>query len=278
MCVVNPCNPTGDYKPRDDMMAWIESHCLADDMAQFGANAHDDTAQFGAGAHAHAPTRVHVLVDESMLMWLGPRWQDDSLASQHGWLARMAARGVLVFVLHSWTKIWACPGLRLGSCACPTLEAADRVRSRQVPWSVSSPALAFLSAAIQDEVRAPSPGHGPVNPSHPIPSISPALQAYLHKTWQLTPLWNRAARELLQRAFPHWRVHGPAWTSWLWVDTGDEAALQTALARARDAGLPIRSGASGYDSPTCFRMAVRSPELTRALVGALLGCGANSKL
>ena len=227
VCIVNPCNPTGDYKPRAEMMAWIEAKCV------------DEEAQQASGG-----VRAHVLIDESMLMWLGPRWQHDSLASQHSWLMRMAERGVLVFVLHSWTKIWACPGLRLGSCVCPTLAAAERIRARQIPWSVNLPALSFLSAAIRDE-------------------------AYLHTTWQLTPLWNRAARDALHAAFPQWRVRGPLWTSWLWVDTGEEATLQRALVLAREAGLPIRSGAAGYGHPTCFRMAVRSPEVTRALVAAL---------
>lgn len=229
ICIVNPSNPTGDFMPLPDLQAWIEA----------------STLHQSASSRAERGT-VHVLVDESMLMWIGPEWWiAHSLASQRGWLATMAARGVLVFVLHSWTKIWACPGLRLGSCVCPTLESAKRIRSRQPPWSVNAPALAFLSAAVQDT-------------------------DYLRRTWEVTPRWRAAAREALLEAFPEWQVRGPPWASWLWVDTGSEAALAAALALARAAGLPVRSGANGYDHPTCFRMAVRSPEISSALVAALL--------
>lgn len=235
MCVVNPCNPTGDYMDLREMKGWIEA------------------LEARRAGRPSARNAMHVLVDESMLMWLGPRWMDESLASQHEWLAEMAGRSVQVFILHSWTKIWACPGLRLGSCVCPTAEAANRIRSRQAPWSVNSPALAFLSAAIRDE-------------------------AFLARTWAVTPTWNRAAREQLLGAFPRWKVHGPPWISWLWVDTGDQETLQAALRLARGAGLPIRSGASGYDHPTCFRMGVRAPTTTNALVAALRPCCTASKL
>jgi histidinol-phosphate/aromatic aminotransferase/cobyric acid decarboxylase-like protein len=217
-CIVNPSNPTGDFLGAREMRAYIETVCARGS---------------------------HVLVDESMLMWLGHEWRAESLVAQGEWLRRMhAERGVTVVVLHSWTKIWACPGLRIGSCVCPTAAVAQRVRARQVPWSLNSPALAFLSAAITDE-------------------------AYLTETWACTPNWNSVARAELLAAFPGWRVHGQEWCSWLWVDTGDERALASALAFARNAGLPLRSGAAGYDSPTCFRMAVRAPIVTRALVAAL---------
>lgn len=233
VCMVNPNNPTGDYMALEQIMAWIEGFLTP-------------------ASHAETQRRVHILVDESMLMWHGPSWARQSLASQHEWLAGMAARNVHVFVIHSWTKIFACPGLRLGSCVCPTAAAAERVRMLQPPWSVNSPALAFLSEALRD-------------------------QAFLEQTWEATPLWGRAARNTLSVAFPSWKLHGPLWASWLWVDTGSEAALQAALSRARTAGLPIRSGAAGYDHPTCFRMAIRKPEVSLALVAALRGQTINSQ-
>ena len=236
-CIVNPTNPTGDYLTVHELRTWIEI-----------------VGHVGRRGHGHDAPPVHVLVDESMLMWRGPDWVSHSLASQHEWLALMAnGHNLHVFIIHSWTKIWACPGLRIGSCICPTRVAAARLRARQPPWSVSAPALAFLSAAIRDT-------------------------SFLQRTWQLTPEWGRAARDALAAAFPAWRLHGPLWTSWLWVDTGSEPALQAALSRARSAGLPVRSGAKGYDHPTCFRMAVRSPETSRALVAALRGHGPGSKL
>jgi threonine-phosphate decarboxylase len=40
--------------------------------------------------------------------------------------------------LGSLTKLWACPGLRLGYAIAPTAEQADAVRARQPRWSVST--------------------------------------------------------------------------------------------------------------------------------------------
>ena len=237
VCIVNPSNPTGDYMPLADLQSWIEARVVQGRRKQQQRQQRQQAA-------------VHVLVDESMLMWLGSAWSKSSLSSQQRWLEAMAADDVHIFTIHSWTKLWACPGLRLGSCVCPTDTAASRIRSRQVPWSVNSPALAFLTAAVRDS-------------------------RYLDRTWELTPEWNRAARDALRFAFPDWTVHGPPWASWLWVDTGSTDSLERALALARSVGLPIRSGAAGYDSPTCFRMAVRSPEISRALVDAL-GSGSDS--
>ena len=52
---VNPTNPTGDYMPINEMMSYIEEQC------QPGST---------------------VIVDESMQLWLGPHWREDSLIGQ----------------------------------------------------------------------------------------------------------------------------------------------------------------------------------------------------
>lgn len=50
---------------------------------------------------------------------------------------------------HSWrlgslTKLWSCPGLRLGFIIAPDVKRADAVRNRQPGWSVNGLALAAL--------------------------------------------------------------------------------------------------------------------------------------
>ena len=71
---------------------------------------------------------------------------------QSKWVRWMSEeRGVDVFVIHSWTKIWACTGVRLGSVVAPTSTHMARIRARQVVClgiilhSSSLSASAFLS-------------------------------------------------------------------------------------------------------------------------------------
>ena len=46
--------------------------------------------------------------------------------------------------LGSLTKLWACPGLRLGYVIAPDAAAADRVRERQPRWAVNGLAIAAV--------------------------------------------------------------------------------------------------------------------------------------
>ena len=41
-------------------------------------------------------------------------------------------RGVHIFVMHSWTKIWSCTGVRLGSVVAPTPTHMVELKKRQV--------------------------------------------------------------------------------------------------------------------------------------------------
>jgi len=207
-CIVNPNNPTGSYKPLEDMKHYIEN------------SVHDGS---------------HVLVDESMQPWVGPHWRDDSVLSQPDWITQMAnQRGINVFVIHSWTKIWSCTGIRLGSVVTPTTESALRLKQKQVPWSVNTAALEFLSAAVKDT-------------------------EYLDKTWKTNNEWRAYTVDLLAAQHPDWKVHGEPFLSWMWVDTGSEEVAEKAVELAKAAGTPVRSGKPGYNHPSVIRIAVREP-------------------
>ncbi len=52
--------------------------------------------------------------------------------------------------LGSLTKLWACPGLRLGYAVAPDAEAAARVRARQPRWAVNGLALAVVEALLEE--------------------------------------------------------------------------------------------------------------------------------
>jgi histidinol-phosphate/aromatic aminotransferase/cobyric acid decarboxylase-like protein len=58
------------------------------------------------------------------------------------WTRGDADRGS--FVVGSLTKVFACPGLRVGYVIAPTPESADRLRRRQPLWSVSGLACALV--------------------------------------------------------------------------------------------------------------------------------------
>ena len=91
----------------------------------------------------------------------------------------------------------------------------------------------------------------------------------MEKTWELTPKWRKRTKNKLQKMFPHWKIHGEEFISWLWIDTGSEKETQKAVELCMKAGTPVRPGEPGYNLPTFFRVAVRSPKLTDHLLEAL---------
>lgn len=84
-----------------------------------------------------------VLVDESFMPHMGPHWHD------HSALALVEKYPATIIVVNSWTKIWCCPGLRLGSVACA--EHWYRImKKNQTPWSCNNMAQAFCAAVASD--------------------------------------------------------------------------------------------------------------------------------
>ncbi|KAJ2841195.1 hypothetical protein GGI22_007999, partial [Coemansia erecta] len=218
VCLVNPCNPTGDYLDLPELKQWI-----------------DDNALPGG----------YVLIDESMQPWHSPEFRDHSLISQREYIQGLyREKGISVFVMHSWTKLWCCTGLRLGSVVCPTADHMRAIKKIQVPWSVNTVALAFLNAVVSDNV-------------------------YLMKTWKMIPVWRHQSISRIAELFPNWKFHGREFLSWIWIDTGSEDTAQRAVDCARAAGVPVRSGRPGYSLPTFIRIAVREPSKVDVLVEAL---------
>ncbi|KAJ2671469.1 hypothetical protein IWW42_003428 [Coemansia sp. RSA 1085] len=216
-CLVNPCNPTGDYLELPELKQWISSNVLPGGF---------------------------VLVDESMQPWHSREFRQHSLLSQHEYIRSLyEEQGISVFIMHSWTKLWCCTGLRLGSVVCPTEQHMRAIKKNQVPWSVNIVALAFLNAVVADD-------------------------EYLQKTWQMTPLWRQQSIEQLSARFPGWEFFGREFLSWIWVDTKSDAVAQSAVDLARAAGVPVRSGLPGYNFPTFIRIAVREPAQFAILLDA----------
>mmetsp|Transcript_12632 Transcript_12632/g.16431 ORF Transcript_12632/g.16431 Transcript_12632/m.16431 type:complete len:392 (-) Transcript_12632:382-1557(-) len=218
MCIVNPTNPTGDYWNKSKMMKYLEDSCEAG---------------------------TTVIVDESMQPWVGPHWREDSLIAEREWSKNLSEqRNIHVWIMTSWTKIWSCTGIRLGSVVAPTSEKLLQIKSKQVPWSVNTMALEFLSEVVKDD-------------------------AYMQETWDTNQKWNENLRRLLTEKFPDWELHGELYLSWVWVDCKDEEVQKQVVSLAKAAGVPVRSGTPGYNLPTFFRVAVRQPEPTEHLIKAL---------
>ncbi|KAJ1676923.1 hypothetical protein EV182_007237, partial [Spiromyces aspiralis] len=209
-CIVNPCNPTGEYLSLPDLKAWVVDNALPGG---------------------------YVLVDESMQPWHSPDFRADSLISQRDYVRDLyLTSGISVFVIHSWTKLWCCCGLRLGSVICPTVDHAQQLKRVQVPWSVNLSALAFLDAAANDS-------------------------KFLDSTWEVTPKWRKQTIDAIKGMFPHWDFYGRDFVSWIWVDTKSEQTAQRAVRLSQLAGVPVRSGTPGYEHHTFIRVAVRDPQL-----------------
>lgn len=218
LAIVNPCNPTGDYLSINQMKAYIEKMC---------------------------ERGTTVLVDESMQLWYGSDWRNDSLVSQREWIQELLDEyDIRVFIVHSWTKIWSCPGIRLGSVVCPTSALTSAIKKHQVPWSLNVFALRFLSAAIKDT-------------------------DYLQRTWSTCPRLRERTVERLTVMFPMWQFHGEPWLSWLWIDTKDVAVAELAVKLAKNAGVPMRNGAMGYGLPTFIRIKVADEMKQDILFSAL---------
>jgi len=216
ICLVNPNNPTGDFLEREEMESWIT---------------------------ANAAPGSWVLVDESMLFWAGPDFQERGVSSK--FVESMVKKHINIFLVQSWTKIFACTGLRIGTVLCPTQEKRDHLLSLQVPWSVTIFARAYLKAAILD-------------------------RSYLERTWEETPAWRSHMVARLQRLHPTWKFLGKAWLSWIWIDTGCPEVAKDVYRTALNCGCPIRHAASGYDRPSVVRLAVRRPYDFSVLYQALL--------
>ena len=224
ICMVNPCNPTGQYMPVDALTNWLSERI----------NDHGT-----------------IIVDESMQPWVGRNFRQDSLLSQRDFIVTMLeSRNVQVFVIHSWTKIWCCPGLRLGSCVAPTEAIASQCRTLQVPWSVNVMALSFLNNVVNDT-------------------------KYLEKTWSETCVFRKDQCEAISNAMKDvpdekkWILKGEMFNSWIWIDTRSVEVATKAVKLAAEAGTPIRPGVHGYDRPTFIRIAVRQPEHFKHLMEAI---------
>lgn len=182
-------------------------------------------------------TEGAVVVDESFMPFQGPAWRE------HSAMALIGEFPERLLVLASWTKLWACPGLRLGSLAASPAWTM-RMKKMQTPWSCNVAAQAFFVAACKDK-------------------------RYMQRSWDVLPGWRRKTENELARL--GWVVNGksPMWVPWVFVDCGGVRLAQRAAEVAQAAGCPVRYCKS-FGTPRFIRIGVRRPEHQKVLFAAWL--------
>ncbi|KAA8496886.1 Histidinol-phosphate aminotransferase 2 [Porphyridium purpureum] len=168
-----------------------------------------------------------LVLDESFMPFFGPDWH------AHSALSLIDKYPETVIVINSWTKLWSCPGLRLGSVACGE-QWYKTFKKLQTPWSCNTLAQAFCSAAARDT-------------------------GYMERTWNTLPGWKQRQQELLVKL--GWTVNeqSPLWVPWVFVDCGSADAAEQAAAVAQEVGCPVRWCAS-FGTPRNLRLGIRAPE------------------
>lgn len=195
--VIHPNSPTGDCMDLDDLRKYVEE------------------------------AKGLVVVDESFIAFQGPDWHD------HSALKLVDDFPDKLIVLFSWTKLWACPGLRIGSVAA-SKDWIVKIKSMQAPWSCNSLAQDFLASACADE-------------------------KYMRRTWSTLPEWKQEQEDRVKKL--GWSVNkkSPKWVPWVFFECPSEEVAKRASDVAFEAGCPVRLCKS-FGIPKCIRLGVRKPE------------------
>lgn len=178
---------------------------------------------------------MHVVVDESFLPFAGPDWRELSALSL---IDRYPDQ---LIVIHSWTKVFSCAGLRLGS-VCASLETIKEIKRQQVPWSCNSIAQAFAISAMEDG-------------------------DFMRRTWECVAEWRGEMKVNVEKL--GWKVleDSEDWVPWLFIFCPSEVVAAKAAKVALSAGCPVRQ-CSSYGLTSYIRVAVRQPEYQRVLFRA----------
>ncbi|KAL0238793.1 hypothetical protein PCE1_004485 [Barthelona sp. PCE] len=205
-CVVNPNSPTGGFLQIDELRQYIKS------------------------------TEGYVVVDESFLPFKGQNWRESSA------LNLMTEFPNRLIVIHSWTKIFSCPGIRVGSVLA-SAELINVLKKFQVPWSLNMMAQAFIVEAFKDE-------------------------EYLQETWSTVPVWKRSIVNKLHEFGWLCNPNSPDWVPWVFCDVGSEKTAEQIFNICMDAGVPVR-WCNTHKLPTCIRLGIRKPSSQDVLFGVL---------
>ena len=205
--IVNPNSPTGDFLELD----------------YFRKVLNDD------------PTTT-LIVDESFIICYGRDWKEKSC------MKLIPEFGDRIIVHSSWTKVYACPGLRLGTVVS-TSAIIDRIAALQCPWSVNGFAQAFFVKALQEK-------------------------DYFNEMWEYTPIWKKEMHELLKSIHVKPNENSPLWVPYEYCDFLSPEIASFAEKIAFDAGFPVRN-CTDFGEGRFLRFGVRKIEYFRELIEVL---------
>jgi histidinol-phosphate/aromatic aminotransferase/cobyric acid decarboxylase-like protein len=173
------------------------------------------------------------IIDESFIMCYGPDWKEQSA------IKLIPEFGDRVIVVTSWTKVFACPLLRLGT-VISTEHNIERIAKIQPPWTVNGLAQAFFISAVHDK-------------------------DYFKEMWEITPKWHKEMVDLINEFGAEAYEKAPNWVPFIYVDFKTKEAAERADRLAFDNGLPIRLCAD-YGKPSHVRLGVRDIKYVKMLI------------
>jgi len=183
------------------------------------------------------PGRV-VVVDEAFL---------DAVPGEPETMISAAAPGSGLVVIRSLTKTWAIPGIRAGYVVGDPGVLAD-LSTHQPPWSVSTPALAAITAGVSERARREAYAYGE--------------RVGQNRTRLVQTLARVGLRVAGEPRGPYVLVDTAGWLA----DPRPDAVRR----RLIEHGFAVRRGETFPGlGPSWIRMAVRDPETTAALGEAL---------
>ena len=206
--IINPNNPTGNYSRWSELVGFIDRY---------------------------VPNNSYLVVDESMIFW-DPDWKLHSFQHHESFCKELLTqRNISVVVVQSWTKIFACTGLRFGSMYVCDNALYRKLSIKQTPWSVNVIARDYVRFCWEDDT-------------------------YMSDTLRLTKVWRSTMIEKLRAIYPKWGFHGESFLSWIWVKTCSEEMADKIVKISKDNGFPIRHGKHSYNGPLFIRLGVRDPD------------------
>jgi histidinol-phosphate/aromatic aminotransferase/cobyric acid decarboxylase-like protein len=172
------------------------------------------------------------LIDESFLMFKGEDWR---LSSAMSLIEDFPDR---LIVIVSLTKIWSCPGLRIGAVVASD-EWIDRIAKHQVPWSCNVMAQAFIEHACRDV-------------------------QYLAATWSTIPVWKNHIHDLVHKGGWSFNDSSPLWAPWVFMSCGSDKEAEELCTLATVVGIPVR-WCKSHGIPCYLRIGIRAPETMNIL-------------